>query len=259
MIKFSINKRNYKLNNSIDIITIGEAIDIVNIGHNLKEDELDKLLFEEITELSDYERDYIIKILLKLSPDLDLETISKTKDIAIITIWNEVKYIMAQIYFTNFDNYNAIGLTEIDFKGRTYYFPESLEINDENILAYKEPAKNITEAGNLLNIIQSGELEDKGINLLPLLTAIFFREDKSELYDEEKIAKRAELFKDLPLSIGFEAFFFFYYYSINYIVSLRYSLIKPRLLNLKKALTTTLGYIRLQTRELVGLYKRLRK
>ena len=96
------------------------------------------------------------------------------------------------------------GAERVSFKGVTYEMPRSLRIGDGVVPMEGETADNFVEASNILR--QYGLLKERGVKHLNYFVAVYLRE-KGEGYDEEKIARRAELFKEMTMDIYWEGFF----------------------------------------------------
>ena len=247
MIKFNVDKR-YKMKTLPSEISIGEAIKLASLS-TLSEDEYVKLIeFDSFNgSLSGDQRNYIINILVTLT-NAKYGILSKTSDKDLMSIFDYAKPIINIIFFQDFNNYTPYGVDEINFKGVKYSLPESLIINDDNIQAFKEPSKCVTEAGNLISTISN--LKAQGIKYLPILCAIYLQPINSvRSYDEKGIAERSKLFKDLPLSIALDIFFFIYLYSINFVMLSRLSLIPKKVIlinKIKNKLTSMFGFMRLR-------------
>jgi hypothetical protein len=248
---FNINNRTYTLNTLWETISLRQAMKIVEL--EISEEDLNYLLTTDDISIPERLLDYVIQVLTILS-NVPLKVWDKVNPLYLIVLFQLIKKIIYGLHYLNLETYTPQGIKEIRFKGKTYKMPESLLINDEEIVCYKEPSKNIIEASNLVQMM--GELETKGISLMHLVCAIYLKEDPNELYDEEQIAHRSELFKDLPMSIVFEVFFFTYFYLINYLIGLRISLENPKTIKKFLKKNSTPGYSQLLNKEWLELYKK---
>lgn len=217
MIRFSINNKEYSLKDSIYDVTIKDGIDIVKIDV-ISESKLKSFLdSDDIIEDADI-INYSIEVLSILSNVS--KDILKTLDAEYIHfLIMYVKTILLFLYRYNFEKHESLGMTDLVFKGVKYYIPPSLKINDDHILFFKEASKNVLEVSNLMRIME--DMEDKGIELMPYIAAIYLREDVAGINDEEVIKKRADIFIDLPLYIAYDLFFYTYYYICSSVIASR--------------------------------------
>lgn len=252
--KFNINNKDYSLKATYDEVLIQDAIDIINV--DITYEDFKEMIITDDIEYPQVMMDYMIKVLVILS-DCDEEVFLNTDPVHIIVLFNEIKYIVTSLHYMNFEEYKPRGIKEFRFKDKIYKFPDSIIINNEEILFHKEPSKNVIEVSNLMQVIS--EMEKKGIELLPLLCAVYLREvDSDDDYDEIEISKRALLFKELPISIAYDVFFYTYYSLLNSMINTRIYLeqkkptLKERVVNLIR------GFYKWLNKVLVVLKKKLR-
>lgn len=205
--KIILNEKEYELRDSMYDITIRDATMITEL--DIENDKLDFLLDNDELDYDDVIIDYIIGVISILS-NAPKDVLKKVEREKLCVLFLEVKKIILYIYRYNFENHNPTGMDDILFNGKIYKIPPSLKIGDDLVLFFKEPAKNVLEVSNIMKIMEN--MEHKGISLLNYICAIYLRENIDEVYDDEKINDRAELFKDLPLYIGYDVFFCTYYY-----------------------------------------------
>lgn len=241
--KFGIEGQIYNLNTLWEQITLAQAVAISKV--DIDTDLLEKLLKSNEIEYEDGIMKYCRKVISILSdaPELMLD---KLDDIFIIVLIDYVKYIIHGLYYMNLETYKPIGLKSIKFKGIVYNLPESLLVNNEEILCYKEPSKHIIEVSNIMGMLD--ELEHQGIELMNLVCAIYLKEE-GEVHDDHITAMKSEIFKELPMSVVWEVFFFTYYSLINYVISLKIYSTLPERLKATANENLTHGYTRLLTQE----------
>jgi len=92
------------------------------------------------------------------------------------------------------------------FKGKTYYLPDSLVIDEETVvLMHGERVKNFIEASNLLT--QFAKLKNEGIKAMPIFLATVLRESKDEPFSEVAVIERAKKINELGMDLVWEVFF----------------------------------------------------
>ncbi|MFW6377553.1 MAG: hypothetical protein ACOCZ5_02800 [bacterium] len=254
--EFKLNNKKYELSVAWQTTTLKQGIDIMAL--DFPEKKLESLLEDDGSIIYDKDTiDYMRKVISILSfcPYQELQHVD---DKQIESLWCLVSYIVKSLYLLDFSNYKPKGITEINFLNKKYKLPKSLFIDDQEILAYKEPSINIVEVSNLAMYLS--EMKSKGLNSMKYICAILLKEDEGELYDEEKIAEKAKLFEQLPLSIAFECFFFINYFSINYLSSsINYLPQKEKVGVVKKISNTILGYIQSLKQVWSAILMKLRK
>jgi len=250
--KYKVNNKTYSLKIFWEYITLQDAVDISKI--KIKEEDLVKLMDKEFDEIDDNDREYIIEVLriLSTTPKTILE---KIKPEYMFLLWAEVKDKVNGLFNFNFESYKPLGFEGFNFKGKYYKLPKYIIIDDKPVLCYNEPSKNIIEALNIAQVMST--LKNEGISYMRYLCAIYLKEEDEEFYDEEKITKRAELFKTLPMSIVLECFFFIYIFGNLLITnSLLFSPKRRRKEKLMKVLYLILGSISLLIHKLQALFKK---
>jgi len=254
--RYTVQKRDYSLKATWEEITLREAIQLAKLEINedqfkiiVKEEDVDQLNDTQLTYMRD-----VVKLLTDAKPGV----IDGIDSAMLLVLFTQVRYLIYGLYFMNIESYKPKGTQEITFNGKKYYTPETLTVNDENIVAYKEKSKFVTEANNIMTII--GERKKEGIELLNLLCAIYLKEDPDEDYDDEKISQRAAEFNDLPMSIVWEVFFCIFYSYINYALALKiYLEEKAKMTPLKRLSLTILGLLVLPLKVLQEGWKKLRR
>jgi len=250
--KYKVNNKTYSLKIFWEYITLQDAVEISKI--KIAADDFLKLMDKEFDEIDDNDREYIIEVLriLSTTPKTILE---KIKPEYLFLLWAEVKDKVNGLFNFNFESYKPLGFEGFNFKGKYYKLPKYIVIDDKPVLCYNEPSKNIIEALNIAQVMST--LKNEGISYMRYLCAIYLKEEDEEFYDEEKITKRAELFKTLPMSIVLECFFFIYIFGNLLITnSLLFSLKRRRKEKLMKVLYLILGSISLLIHKLQALFKK---
>lgn len=238
--KFSINEKEYTLKSSWYDLTIQDAINVVS--HELDEERHNFLLENDELEYDDHTTEYQKNVIVELS-NCPKEILDKLDKTYISVLFINVKTIVLYLYKYNFEKHEMVGVEEINFKGTIYRIPESLRVNGEDILMFKEPSKNVLEVSNLMKLIE--EMSEKGVKLLPYVVAIYLRElDTQDLYDDEIVNKRAEVFHQLPLWIAYEVFFFTYVSMCNSAIALKIFLEREKRKKFKKIRNLVTGFIK---------------
>ena len=205
--KIKLNNKTYEMKDDWYSITINDATKITEL--DFSGEKLDNLLDSFDLDYDDETMAYIIDVISILS-NAPKEVLQKVENKNLIILFMEIKRIINYIYRYNFEQHKSLGIDEFMFNNKLYKIPSYLKVGDDIILFHKEASKNVLEVSNLMKIME--EMEHKGIQLLNYICAIYLREDVNETYDDEKINERAELFRELPLVIGYEVFFCIYYY-----------------------------------------------
>lgn len=253
--KFKIENKQYKLKTAWEDITLRQAIELLKF--DVDEKTLEKLHTEEdVDKFTSSEMEYMRKVVNYLSTP-NISKLNQIDNAFIYVLYSLCSHLVFNLYNMNVETYIPRGIEEITFKKTKYYLPEVLKVNDETIVGYKERSKFVTEGNNLMNVI--AEHKGKGLEALNLLAALYLKEDKDEVYDDERVAKRAELFMDLPMSVVWEVFFCIYYSYLNYVIASKVSLEFPRMPLLKRIGLTTLGLLVLPIRGLQVLWMRLKR
>ena len=118
---------------------------------------------------------------------------------------NFFEKIYLDCYFGEPSSYKAESLKSFTHKDVEYFFPESLKIFNKEIPMHKESAVSFAEEADIMASVLA--LDGIGIGGMAQVSAVMCRE-KGEDYDEDKAISRAENFKDLPMNIVWEVFFY---------------------------------------------------
>jgi YHS domain-containing protein len=216
--RFTINKKRYTLKATWQEMTLRDAVKLVNLS-------CDEKLIEESIQMEGMElNDYMLQAVAVLS-DCPLDVLKQTEPIHVVVLFDHVRHLIHGLYNMNLEKHVPETQEKVTFKGKEYYFPESLWITDKEIPMHKEPSKHVTEAGNVLQIV--GDLKEKGIEKMNVFCAIYLKESKDEFYDEKSIARRADLFQDLPMNVVWDVFFCMYFSLCSYAINSRASLERP--------------------------------
>jgi len=253
--KFTYNKKIYSLKIAWEDITLREAIALSKIDIDEKtmekfhkEIDVDNFTSNEITLMKEY---------LKILSSPNISKLDLMDEAFIYVLFSYIRELIYHLYFLNIETYRPKGIEEFKFKGKIYYLPETLNVNGEKIVGHKERSKFVTEGNNLMSYISKAK--GRGVEALNLLAALYAKEDKDEVYDDQIVAERAELFIDLPMSIVWEVFFCIYYFYINYAIASKAFLEKPKMGLWRRTALTTLGLLMLPIKGLQVLLKRLKK
>ena len=194
MVKLEIGKSQYHLRTKWKEIPIRTAAKIAKINFALNDPERfewDRVMAEKAHEAFELLVDEPLPG--KINP-VDLEVYFR----------GFIAWLVYDLQKMNPQEYSVQGIKKFEFKGETFFLPPDLKIEDGFIPAYKETAEVFTEASDLLQNVVN--LQDKGLSYLPALAATYCRK-KGEKYSDEMQLKRAELFEDLTMDIGWEVFF----------------------------------------------------
>jgi hypothetical protein len=254
MIEYSIKDERYTLKNYSSEISIGEATAVAEI-------EVDDSILEELLQPGRIpgpeSTSYMIEALSVLST-APKSVLQHTQPIDIHTLFDLVKPFIRSLYKLNLEEYKPMGRGDFYYKGVRYLLPESLDLGDSMILMAKESSKNVLEASDIWNMLNSRGY--KGLDLLRWMTAIYsVPEGESREYDEERIAERAELFRDLPISICTEVFFCMYFCSLRSAISTEFYFARVRGGRLQRTLSTLHGWYTWLALGLWGLYQKLKR
>lgn len=253
--RFKIEKNKYSLKTLWEDVTLREAIDLLKF--EIEEDSFEKLYTEEdVDKFNKKEIDYMRKVVNYLAKP-NIAKLYQIDEAFIYVLFSYVKHLIYNLYHMNIETYKPKGIQEITFKGTKYYLPDSLLVNQETIVGYKEKSKFVTEANNLMNLI--AEHKGRGIEALNLLVALYLKEDKDEVYDDERVARRAEIFMDLPMSIIWEVFFYTYYSYLNFAIASKIYLENQKMGLGRRIGLTMLGLLVLPIKGLQALWTKLKR
>lgn len=164
---------------------------------------------------------------------------------------------VAGLYDWKSIGWKSKGIQKFWFGDKEYHFPEYLRVGDKIIPAHKQNSKSVCEVSNLIQMFENNK--EEGVQLLPLICATYLTEEPNEEYDMEKISKRAEEFKDLPLEYALEVFFCIVTYSsYSLIHSLNSLELRDKRKHQLNFLITTIGYLQLLKKRLWEVYQMLR-
>ena len=249
MIQITINNQRRELATNWDDITIQQAINLMDIP-----------LPDKITELTDpaqwlhYGVQYAAQAFTVLS-GFSRVMVDKTQAADIMVYFNRyiLKFIV-DLHSQTPQTYEPTGVKSFHLKGVEYLLPTELKVETKTLPMYSASAVEFVESSNVLSVM--AELKEAGIKYLPMLIATYCR-PKDESFSEKLIPLRAEMFKELPMSVAWELFFciqgLIQSYSIN-ILKFTQKQIQKQLMLLKFqgwiANVIQLGFIRSQSRRL---------
>jgi len=236
--RYKIAGKSYKLKVLPSEISLKDAIEISKI-------EINEDTFEEVRNynLNDAVKTYILSVLEILS-DTPKDILLNLEDSELEVLFEMVLPFLEMLYYMDFERMTPIHVKEITFKGKVYELPESLYLDDKEILCHKVSCKVPLEAMNIMQMFF--EMKNKGIEVMKYLCAIYWREKGEEGYNEERIANRAKEFEDLPMDIVMSTFFFIYSFIMESMVNTLNSLVKtslPRRAVTKVKDLLAIGYI----------------
>ena len=220
--RFTINKNSYNLITTWEALPLEKAEKIAALEYDAEL--IEGAINAPWMEFTPEQGDYIMDVLAILS-DCPRDVLSQTLPIHIGILFDSVVRLVNGLFSFNLESYVPKGVEKIRWKGNTYVIPQSLELEKEVMVCFKEPAKNITEAGNFISMIH--EMKHKGISVMKYICAYYLKQPGDGIISDELAAKRAELFKDLPMSIVWEVFFCTYFSFINSAIDFRLSFVKP--------------------------------
>lgn len=128
--------------------------------------------------------------------------VTETNDISLLELFGLVSKFLGE------PNEDEIGSDKvINFKGKEYHLIESVFTAGgvEKMLA-GATYKHFSESQALATLFQKKQY--RKWEYLSKMTAILFRSDKNDMYDEEAVKMRADMFKDLPVSEAYRGYFF---------------------------------------------------
>lgn len=251
---FTIQNKEYKIKNLYGDWTLKDAVKVVELDV-LEADIIELLEMIEEIEYPEKHLKYITEV-LAIVTNIPREILDVVDPVHKGVLWLTVREIVGSLYFLNLENYTPVYVEKVTFKGKTYYTPESLTVDNREIFLYKEPAKNVVEASNLMGTIS--DLGAKGIRHLSYLTATLLKPEQGAIEDEKEVVKRAEIFLELPLDVHFSLFFYLYCSFNNYIISSRTFLENQVRKRKRRQRRTLTGFLRWLRAASTGLWQRLR-
>jgi hypothetical protein len=193
MMLFTLNKQPHKLRTSWDDFTLTEAMKLKEVTMPDIDDWFE--LYQHLPEL---------RALASHFTDADPDMIPPTW----LVSW-AVKYMLPikqDLHKEMPTTYVPLLIDKFEHKGVTYFMPERLELGtDEVILQHSQTAQPFVEASNLLKAYS--ELTTDGIKAMSSFIACVVKEDKDEIFDEQRVIQRAQRVHDLPMPIVWEVFF----------------------------------------------------
>lgn len=211
--KIDIQDKTYNLKTKWDEITLEDADKLMrlDVPESLKE------LYEAKTK-EDYAELYkglSSKELIKEHPAFYGEVLHILSDVPMDVInlvgyedriefyTNYVEQIFVDVFYLTGKSYFIKEIQSFTHKGNEYFLPETLKLFGRSIPMYKEKAMPFVEEADIMTSLSNLD----GADGIAQLCAVMCRE-KEEDYDELKAIERAELFKDLPMSVVWEVFFY---------------------------------------------------
>ena len=188
---------------------------LMNLYKNAEDKEKWNEAFEAIT-FEDNEKihpEYYGKVIGLLSdiPESIIELINAEQR---TELFNQYLFHLAYSTVTDYPNIIVDGVTELyepeeidelNFKGGTYYFPKSKNVNGQNTPMSDEPIVTFTEASSIVTTWK--KISESGAEYASLVPALYLRK-KGEQYSQETTLERSELFKELPMNIIWSLFFY---------------------------------------------------
>jgi len=202
MIHLKINGTKGQIITEWEEMTISQAIRLmeIEIPENVKENLFDVALWNFGTSGYKYAAK-VFEILSTFKPEIIQHT--NAADVMLYFVKYHLQFVI-DLHQQQPSTYEPKELTEFNLKGVTYQLPKSLKIESQVLPAYSSTAVEFVESSNVLSVI--ADLGRDGIKHLPLFIATYCRPD-GEPYDERTIQDRADMFKELPMSIAWEVFF----------------------------------------------------
>ncbi len=212
MILITINSKRRELATEWDDLTIQQAIDLVCIP-----------LPDKITDITDpaqwlnYGVQYASQAFTLLS-GFDRATVDKTQAADIIVYFNHyiLKFIV-DLHSQTPQTYEPTGIKSFKMQGVEYLLPTSLKVESKTLPMYSATAVEFVESSNVMALIS--DLKTDGIKYLPLMIAIYCR-PKGDSFNEKIATERAELFKELPMSVAWELFFCIQKLTLDYSINI---------------------------------------
>lgn len=226
MIKITIGRKRFKGIYSWDEITLGKFCELAAIpmpeGYEAfvladgqydheRKDSVDHYvrIVSELTDkqINDDFPEYYRKVVLCLS---DIPEKYLTKDLVLdICDWYFRPFIASVIYnapvisfMGGLKDYTPESVKHFNIGRERFYLPESITLMGQEIPLAKEPIISFIEANDLFKNISLA----KECNKLARLMAIYCRK-KNEIYSDDIVLSRQQLFTKVPMSIVWSVFF----------------------------------------------------
>jgi hypothetical protein len=235
MMKFEINGKKYILRTFWEQVTIQDAVKLSKV------DPADK-----------------VKVLAALS-DCPEKVLDNVDEYGLKALYGTVEHLPAMLRSFDIEQYKPGGFEVVWFKGVKYYLPTQLEVGQDVILMHGQPAKNCTEAANLVARLQ--DMKESGLELLSYICALYLKPDPNAPYDEKEVVERAKVFQELPMSVAWEVFFCIYFSFFKSLLSTLAFLAKETRSEKvrRKASTLTHGFMLSLKRATWALWSRLKR
>lgn len=101
--------------------------------------------------------------------------------------------------------YQPKEMKTVKYKGQTYYFPETLNINGLDSPLANEEIISFTEASSIMTTWN--KLSEHGAEYAAMIPAIYLRK-KNEKYSEKLVMERKKLFEGLSMDVVWSLFFY---------------------------------------------------
>jgi hypothetical protein len=205
MIYFSVNKTKYKLKTTWDEITIQDAIALTEISlpetlqTKFKDGSLGLSDFMDLAGL-----DYVKKSVSHLA-GIAPETLNQTHAGDVLNLFTQVFPLIVDIYSATPRTYTPRMIEHFEHKGQRYMMPVSKIFNGVLMPGVNVDSVTFVESANLMAAIT--QLKEKGLVNMPALIACYCR-PAGEQFDQFTILQRAEEFKELPMAVAWEVFFY---------------------------------------------------
>lgn len=203
--------KKYKLKSNWKDITLSDAVKLCAIEH------IEGMFQRPLIDISEKERAALIQYMLILS-NCPEKRLDQYTDLDLITLFDYIKQFILALYKMDIEAYNAQGLKAYNHNGVVYHMPEWLNINENVLAGFEEPAKNMFEAADLMKEIS--KMKGQGFGAMNLVCALFLKEQdkQGKVATEKEVSERAEKLKDLPMWVVWEVFFYIHFYFFNYLI-----------------------------------------
>ena len=243
--KFKIGKKTHELYQNWNTVKVKHMVQLSKLDYS---DEDIKQTIEDENINYDYITD-CLDILSTASKD-EFQTLTR---IELEVLFDIVKHIIVSLFTLEQISYEPKGLRRVKHNGIWYQTPEAVEFEGDYLFAHSEPAKNMTEASNVINSIT--EMKIKGMDSMPYLCALWLKRIEGEVYDDKKVIARAKTMNDLPGWVAWEVFFCIAICSNKLVNASIFSQAKAA--KARKIVTSTLGFSLLLKVKLRGALRKL--
>lgn len=222
MINFKINDKKYRLWNLWHDLTIRDWEILSDV--EITDDRIEEL--SRATQITEPLREDIVNLLLPFT-DMPKQILMGIDLEQLDIFWETSRKIILALWKWELIDYHPQPKQFYTFKGVRYHLPRGEEVAGRWVPGWKWDTKSFVEASETIKAVRS---EASGIRFLPLLCAIYLREEDEDQWDEDRVMKRQKLFSDLPLTVAFNTFFFIRTYMNTWLLSSRASLKNPGVL-----------------------------